>query len=106
MTEEAQKLRNQLIHEADLLQRLTDPMCQNKALMHSLMRDMLDENLPSPLQMQLQNTVEEIQKEARDQMQKDWNVSNEEFVARFETTIRENADLFPLLNKYYTFSEA
>lgn len=84
------ELRAELMKEAAELTRLTDAYAARK--------DKLDQ-LATAQKMEERNQVaEEVRKAEIAQTE---NISNEEIIALVEHTIRENADMFPLLAKYY-----
>ncbi|MBP3730791.1 MAG: hypothetical protein J6I40_04890, partial [Mailhella sp.] len=86
--------------EADLLQRMTNPYCANRQAIFKLQLDML--NAPTQdMEEYFQNQSKEMLKHIGDEFEKDWDVSSEDYMKRFEDTIRQNPQMFPLLSKYY-----
>ena len=97
---EAQRLREQLAVEADLLQRMTNPYCANRNLLFKMMTDAA--NAPTDeIAMFFQKQSEELQQQIADEFARDFDVSSEDYLKRFEDTIRQNPKMFPLLSKYY-----
>ncbi len=98
---EAQKIRDQLADEANLLQRLTNPLCANYPTLNLLtqaasnadddesmayyqnQRNALDANIKAEMLAQANNT------------------DNQAFIDGYEDVIRRNPQMFPLLTKYY-----
>ena len=75
---DAQKIRDQLAVEANLLQRLTNPLCAHYPL--------------------LEQVTDEMIRQANDS-------DNVTFVDNFENAIREHPEMFPLLTQYYLNAE-
>ena len=105
VTPEAQKIRDELVKEADLLQRLTNPLCASRNVIDKLTMQMMDET-DSAIADRLSDQKNEIIQAASDAFIRDAeNVGNEEYFKRFEDVIAEHRDMFPLLAKYYTDAE-
>ncbi|MBR6906348.1 MAG: hypothetical protein IKN33_05355, partial [Selenomonadaceae bacterium] len=98
--EEAQKIRGQLAKEADLLQRMTNPLCANRQALFKLMND-----AGSAPTTEIMNFFQEqssnLQQQIADEFAKDFDVSSEDYMTRFEDTVRQNPKMFPLLSRYY-----
>ena len=99
-TAQAEQIRQELIREADLLQRLTNPLCANRQLMLKLAGDLGDDN-PEVIQQLASDEMKELQQQISDQFIADWEIPNDEYFARFENEIRNNPQMFPLMSKYY-----
>ncbi|MDR2789036.1 MAG: DUF3626 domain-containing protein [Candidatus Accumulibacter sp.] len=95
---EAQRMRQQLAREADLLQRLTDPLCQVRPVLGHLANEAAD----SPFIDTLMEQSAQIKRDVTDAYERRWNESGEAYVQSVENAIRRNPDLFPVLNRYYT----
>gem|GEM_PF-468659 len=100
-TAQAEQIRQELIREADLLQRLTNPLCANRQLMNKLADDAGDEDKPMVIQELASDQLKELQGQIGAQFIADWEVPNDEYFARFENEIRNNPQMFPLMSKYY-----
>lgn len=87
--------------EADLLQRLTNPLCANRQTLDRLSMDMMEE--PNPrISDQLSEQKAQLTDAISDSFIHDAEtVGNEEYFKRFEDVIAEHRDMFPLLAKYY-----
>ena len=105
VTPEAQKIRDELVKEADLLQRLTNPLCANRQTLDRLSMDMMEE--PNPrISDQLSEQKAQLTDAISDSFIHDAEtVGNEEYFKRFEDVIAEHRDMFPLLAKYYLDAE-
>ena len=97
MTPEAKQIRDELIKEADLLQKLTNPYCANRQFLFYLMIEEGSDNNPDITQ-QKEELLHSIETEF---IQEAENVSNADFFNNVERAIREHAEMFPLLNQYY-----
>ena len=96
----AKETRDQLAKEANLLQRLTNPLCANYGTIHKLG----DEIFNSPIAQISDYYSEEkaaLEQSIEDSFAADWDVSNEDYMTRFENVVRNNPKMFPLLSKYY-----
>ncbi len=98
---EAQRIRKQLAKEADLLQRLTNPLCANKEAIQRFQLLANDPDLPRQKQDEYLELQKSIIKSAGDAFRSDWEVSSEDYLARFENVVRSHPKMFPLLSKYY-----
>ncbi len=97
---EAQKIRDQLAKEANLLQRLTNPICANHATLMKLSNDAFD--APESLAMELNRHRDELDQQIADEMiAQANNDDNEAFFNGYESVIRDNPQMFPLFTKYY-----
>ncbi len=100
MPENIAKLRDQLAKEADLLQRLTNPLCANRDTRTRLDNVALMSNGQEGRQAAAQSAKllhdgeEQLMAQAHDD-------NNEAFVANVESFVRDNPKLFPVLSKYY-----
>ena len=101
---DAQKIRDQLAVEANLLQRLTNPLCAHYPLLHKLQSDAgattgkLSEELWQQSSQLLEDVTNELIRQANDS-------DNEAFVDNYENVIREHPQMFPLLTQYYLNAE-
>ena len=97
---EIEELRKELAKEADLLQRLTNPLCANRQELDRL--DMQRLEAPSQMEDALMKEKDDKLKAISLVFEKDRTVSSEEYMTRFENTIKNNPQLFPVLSKYYS----
>ncbi len=101
---EAQQIRDQLAQEANLLQRLTNPLCANHATLVKLSDDAF--NADGPLATELNMQRDALDQQIADELIEQANNSdNQAFFNGFENVIRDNPNLFPLLTKYYLNAE-
>ncbi len=103
LTEDAEKLRDELIKEADLLQRLTNPLCANRQKINQLQQQASDAVIKNNDQLaeELQTTKNEIIAQVGEAFVLEAeSISNEDYIAKFENTVKNNPQLFPLLNQY------
>ena len=97
LTPEAKQIRDELIKEADLLQRLTNPYCAVRQAFFALINE--EDKDDNPIIMQQK---ENLQKSfENDFIYEAEHVSNADFFDNVERAIRDHKDLFPLLNQYY-----
>ena len=97
---EAQKIRDQLAVEANLLQRLTNPLCANHATISKLTDDAM--NATGELAIELQRQRDDLDRNIADELiAQANNADNQAFFDDFENVIRANPQMFPLLTKYY-----
>ena len=101
---DAQKIRDQLAKEANLLQRLTNPLCANYHTLMKLVDDSTKVTGPLATELEKQRDAldEQITKEMIAQAN---NADNEAFFDDFEDVIRQHPQMFPLLTKYYLDAE-
>ena len=101
---DAQKIRDQLAKEANLLQRLTNPLCANY---HTLMKLVDDSTkVTGPLATELEKQRDALDEQITAEMVKQANnADNEAFFGDFEDVIRQHPQMFPLLTKYYLDAE-
>ena len=99
----AKRIRSQLAREADLLQRLTNPYCALRNAHEKLFMQRVE--AANSGNMELANLYgrqrEDLEADIAEVFRKDWEMSSEDYMSRFEGTIRQNPQLFPLLSKYY-----
>ena len=98
---EAQKIRDQLADEANLLQRLTNPLCANYQTLNLLTQaasDADDDESMTYYQNQRNALDANIKAEMLAQAN---NSDNQAFIDGYEDVIRRNPQMFPLLTKYY-----
>ena len=101
---DAQKIRDQLAVEANLLQRLTNPLCAHYPLLHKLQADA--ENTTGKLSEELWQQSSDLLEQVTDEMLRQANDSdNVAFVDNYENVIREHPEMFPLLTQYYLNAE-
>jgi hypothetical protein len=98
-TREAKTMRAQLAREADLLQRLTDPLCQARPAIDHLYQEMQD--APPHYEDALMTQIRDIRQGVADAYARRWSESGEDFMQSVESAVRLNPDMFPLLAKYY-----
>ena len=99
LTPDATKLREGLIKEADLLQRLTNPLCRNRAKLDEIETELL--NARGERSTQLSALNEELKEGINNTFILDAeNISNEDYLAKYEKVVKDNPQLFPLLSKY------
>jgi hypothetical protein len=90
--------------EANLLQRLTNPLCAHYPLLHKLQSDAgaatgkLSEELWQQSSQLLEDVTNELIQQANDS-------DNVAFVDNYENVIREHPQMFPLLTQYYLNAE-
>ncbi len=101
---DAQKIRDQLAKEANLLQRLTNPLCANY---HTLLKLGMDAgNADGPLATELEKQRDALDEQITNEMiAQANNADNEAFFDDFEDVIRQHPQMFPLLTKYYLNAE-
>ena len=97
LTPEAKLIREELIKEADLLQKLTNPYCANRDYIHYLMIEEGEDNNPE-ISQQREQLLKSVETEFIDEAE---NVSNADFFDNVERAIRDHQDSFPLLTQYY-----
>ena len=101
---DAQKIRDQLAVEADLLQRLTNPLCAHYPLLHKLEADA--QNTTGALSEELWQQRRDLEEYVTNEMVAQGNdANNEAFIDNFENVIREHPQMFPLLTQYYINGE-
>ncbi len=95
----AQKIRNELKREADLLERITNPLCQYRNLLNHISEEMLDapaselESLREDRAAILDGIAKAFEEESK--------LSSEQLMTDFENVLRDNQNMFPLLSRYY-----
>lgn len=99
LPENISKMRDELIKEANMLQRLTNPLCETKEEYHRLLKIAGNggpdaEQAEIDAQALLEKCEQKLIAEAEDG-------DNEAFVTRVEDAIRNNPQHFPILSKYY-----
>ncbi|MBP5786969.1 MAG: hypothetical protein J6Y19_04045 [Kiritimatiellae bacterium] len=101
VSSEAQKIRDQLADEANLLQGLTNPVRANYETLNELTKaasNADDDESMIYYQNQRQALDANIKAEMLAQAN---NADNEAFVDGYEDVIRRNPQMFPLFTKYY-----
>ena len=100
MPENIAHLREQLAKEADLLQRLTNPLCANRDVLQQL--DITAMNATGNEADKAIMDAQTLRETAEaDLIAEANNADNEAFVAKVEKAIRDNPQLFPVLSRYY-----
>lgn len=101
---EAQRLRDQLAEEADLLQRLTNPLCANRPVLTRIGLETLDAD---PKRMdELEKLRISLDRHVANQMiDEAENTDHAALFNKFEDAIRAYPQAFPLLTKYYLNAE-
>ncbi|MDR2450681.1 MAG: DUF3626 domain-containing protein [Candidatus Accumulibacter sp.] len=95
---EARRMREQLAREADLLQRLTNPLSQARPALDHLVAEAID----SPFADTLMEQNAQIKRDVAAAYERRWSESGEDYLRSVEDAIRLNPDLFPVLHRYYT----
>ena len=101
---EARKIRDQLADEANLLQRMTNPLCANYPTLFLIGNEASnammngEDEKATVLQAKRQALDNHITNEMIAQA---GNADNEAFFNGYEKVIRDNPKMFPLLTKYY-----
>ena len=100
---EAKKIRDQLAVEADLLQRITNPLCANKAVLDKLFLQRVEAANKGNMELAriYGEQREAIESAIEKKFSDDWAVSSGDYMAGFEKVVRDNPQMFPLLSKYY-----
>lgn len=98
-TTEARKIREQLAVEADLLQRLTNPLCQTRNVLDKLVMSAAD--APAPIAEEFMRQQRDLRDAIARKFAEEWSVSADDFMHNIESTIMDNPQLFPLLSRYY-----
>ncbi len=102
MSEESKALRAKLAKEADLLQRLTNPLCEQRVELLNLDEQIATNSKASPLVLeQLMEKKRAMLEGISRKLEQEWELNAEQFVARIEKIIRDNQQLFPVLSEYY-----
>ncbi|MBQ8707803.1 MAG: DUF3626 domain-containing protein [Succinivibrionaceae bacterium] len=99
-----QEMRKELAREANLLQRLTSPFC---AIHQQL--DQFDQQMATAtgeMETKISEVKESVLNSVAEQIRKDQDIPSDEYMKRFEDTIRNNPKMFPLLSKYYDGDQA
>jgi len=85
----ADNVRKQLEKEANLLQRMTNPLCANRNVIDRLQQDA--DNASSPFQENmLRDQKTELLDQIRLEFAADWDVPSDVYMKRFEDTVRDN----------------
>jgi hypothetical protein len=102
-TSEAKRIRVQLEKEADLLQRLTNPLCMHRNILEDVNKEFSDAAINDNTQAleTLSQQKKTLLKIISDRFEAEWQVPSQEFVQGIESQIANNRDLFPILSKYY-----
>ena len=97
---EIEKLRQDMAKEADLLQRLTNPLCANRTALDRFDADINDAKPPYEgiLSKQKEELVGNIGKE----FAAEWDISSDDYMKKYEKIIKDNPQLFPILSNYYS----
>lgn len=98
--QEIEKLRQDMAKEADLLQRLTNPLCANRTALDRFEADIIDAKPPFEgiLSKQKEELVGNIAKE----FAAEWDIPSDDYMKKYEKIIKDNPQLFPILSKYYS----
>ena len=101
LTEDAIKIRDGLKKEADLLQRMTNPLCANRQKMQSLELQMLEASNNGGDYMAIQETKDELRNKIGETfiLEAD-KISNADYLLKYENVVKANPQLFPLLSQY------
>ncbi len=98
---EAEQIRAELAKEAELLQKMTDPLKLNKPHLDQLEKLALDapsEQMTKFYQDQKDDVLAGITKV----LELDWSLTSEQYLKRVENIIRNNPQMFPILNEFYS----
>lgn len=98
-TSDARKIRQQLAVEADLLQRLTNPLCQSRNVLDKLVMEA--GMAPAPVAESYMQQRRDLLAGVAQKFADEWTIDADTFVRNMEKTIADNPDLFPLLSRYY-----
>ena len=98
-TAEAREIRQQLAVEADLLQRLTNPLCQARNVLDKLVMEA--GTAPAPVAESYMEQRRDLLAGVAQKFADEWTIDADTFVRNMEKTIADNPDLFPLLSRYY-----
>ena len=97
---EIEALRQELAREADLLQRLTNPLCANRKALDYIDQEMMDAS--GPYEETLSKDKEELLESIATEFASEWDIPSDDYMKNFEKTIKDNPELFPILSKYYS----
>ncbi|WP_274968266.1 DUF3626 domain-containing protein [Succinimonas amylolytica] len=97
---EIEALRQELAREADLLQRLTNPLCANRKALDYIGQEMMDAS--GPYEETLSKDKEELLESIATEFASEWDIPSDDYMKNFEKTIKDNPELFPILSKYYS----
>lgn len=97
---EIEALRQKLAREADLLQRLTNPLCANRKALDYIDQEMMDAS--GPYEETLSKDKEELLESIATEFASEWDIPSDDYMKNFEKTIKDNPELFPILSKYYS----
>jgi hypothetical protein len=101
---DAQKIRDQLIEEASILQRLTNPLCAIRQSYNHLLIEA--GNADGEIATRLQNEAMQLEQDATQKIiEETETVDDATYFDRVENAIRQHPDLFPLLTQYYLDAE-
>lgn len=92
-------IRRELTKEADILQRITNPLASVRQILEQFILDMA--NAPVQLTESYMGQIRDLHDGVRADFERQRLLGDEELLASMETAIRDNPDLFPLLHKYY-----
>lgn len=101
ISNKARILREQLAQEADLLQRLSNPLCMNRIVLDKLDEEMkLNQDVPLVLE-RLQQQKKDLRADITQAFEAEQQLTAEQLVAKFENIVRNNQQIFPVLSRYY-----
>ena len=95
----AKEVRAQLAVEADLLQRITNPLCKYRKTLDHLVEEGASKE--GPMGEVFFQQKKDLENDIRQAFEKEWDMNSEQFMQKFEKVIQENPTLFPLLSTYY-----
>ena len=98
---EALALRKGLEKEANLLQRLTDPLCENREALGKLDTDKAVHAVNPLMVDHIQQQKDDLLGRIAREYEASWTVDADRFMANMENLIRENPQMFPVLSRYY-----
>nr|MCR5562452.1 DUF3626 domain-containing protein [Desulfovibrio sp.] len=97
---EAEKIRAQLAKEADLLQSLTNPICEHRQESLDLQIKIIEAKTNAEAR-HYREQFDKLQEKNAAEFEKDWEVPSDQYMQRFEDVIRKNSQMFPMLSKFY-----
>lgn len=99
-SDSAVSMRKELAREADLLERITNPLCQYRQTLDHLTYAKLDALNAEDL-ARIDGDREALKDAIAKAFEKESENSSEDFMGKFEKVLSDNQGLFPLLSRYY-----
>lgn len=94
-------LRAQLGVEADLLQRMTNPLCAIRQTLNRLQLEIANPSTSDRDREEMMKTVTTLKEQAAKLFQEEQALGHDAFVAKIESVVHDHPKLFPVLSKYY-----